>query len=95
MKVTILATTFSLEKVKSVTIVKRRKLQWYGHVFPSSGLAKTSLQGVVKGEKRTRQTEEEVGRQHQRMNKPAVRQVTEGSEEQKEKTILKNGGNWL
>ena len=32
-----------------LTIVKRRKLQWYGHVFCSSGLAKTTLQGIVKG----------------------------------------------
>ena len=32
-----------------LTIVKRRKLQWYGHVFRSSGLAKTILQGTVKG----------------------------------------------
>ena len=31
-------------------IVKRRKLQWYGHVSRSSGLAKTILQGTVKGE---------------------------------------------
>ena len=31
-----------------LTIVKRRKLQWYGHVFRSSGLAKTILQGTVK-----------------------------------------------
>ena len=30
-----------------LTIVKRRKLQWYGHVSRSSGLAKTILQGVV------------------------------------------------
>ena len=30
-------------------IVKRRKLQWYGHVSRSSGLAKTILQGTVKG----------------------------------------------
>ena len=30
------------------TIVKRRKLQWYGHVSLSSGLAKTILQGTVK-----------------------------------------------
>ena len=30
-------------------IVKRRKLQWYGHVSRSSGLAKTILQGMVKG----------------------------------------------
>ena len=34
------------------------------------------------GEKRTRQTEEEVGKQHQGMDKPGVRQVPEGSGEQ-------------
>ena len=28
-----------------LTVIKRRKLQWYGHVFRSSGLAKTILQG--------------------------------------------------
>ena len=33
-----------------LTIVKRRKLQWYGHVPHSSGLAKSILQGTVKGE---------------------------------------------
>ena len=32
-----------------LTIVKRRKLQWYGHVSRSSGLAKTVLLGTVKG----------------------------------------------
>ena len=32
-----------------LTIVERRKLQWYGHVSRSSGLAKTILQGTVKG----------------------------------------------
>ena len=31
-----------------LTIVKRCKLQWYGHVFCSSGLSKTILQGTVK-----------------------------------------------
>ena len=31
-----------------LTIVKRRKLQWYGNVSRSSGLAKTILQGTVK-----------------------------------------------
>ena len=35
-----------------LTIVKRRKLQWYGHVSRSSGLAKTILQGTVKRERR-------------------------------------------
>ena len=33
-------------------IVKRRKLQWYGHVSRSLGLAKTILQGTVKGGRR-------------------------------------------
>ena len=33
-----------------LTIVKRRKLQWYGHVSPSSGLANTILQVTVNGE---------------------------------------------
>ena len=33
-------------------IVKRRKLQCYGHVSRSSGLAKTILQGIMKGGRR-------------------------------------------
>ena len=33
-----------------LTIVKRRKLKWYGHVSSSSGLAKSNLQGTMKGE---------------------------------------------
>ena len=32
---------------------------------------------------KTRQTEEGVGRQHQGMNRPGVRQVPEGSEKQR------------
>ena len=32
-----------------LTIGKRRKRQWYGHVSRLSGLAKTILQGTVKG----------------------------------------------
>ena len=35
-----------------LTIINRRKLQWYGHVSRSSGLAKTILQGTVKGGRR-------------------------------------------
>ena len=39
-----------------LTTVKRRKLQWYGHVSRSSGLAKTILQGTVKeGRRQDRQ----------------------------------------
>ena len=32
-----------------LTKVKRRKVKWYGYVSCSSGLAKTTLQGTVKG----------------------------------------------
>ena len=35
-----------------LTVVKRCKLQWYGHVSCSLGLAKTILQSTVKGERR-------------------------------------------
>ena len=35
-----------------LTIVKRRKLQWYGHVSRLSGLAKSILQGTEKGGRR-------------------------------------------
>ena len=64
-----------------LTIVKRRKLQWYGHVSRSSGLAKTIMQGTVKGGRKTGQTEEKVERQYQGMDRPGVRQVPEGSGE--------------
>ena len=37
---------------EDLTIVKRRKLHWYGHVSRSPGLAKTILQGTVKGGRR-------------------------------------------
>ena len=37
---------------KDLTIVKKHKLHWYGHVSCSSGLAKTILQGTVKGGRR-------------------------------------------
>ena len=66
---------------EDLTVVKRRKLQWYGHVSHSSGLAKTILQGTVKrGRRQGRQ--EEVGRQHQGMDRPGVWQVPEGIGEQ-------------
>lgn len=32
-----------------LTIVKRQKFRWYGHVSRSSGLAKTVLQGTLPG----------------------------------------------
>ena len=66
-----------------LTMVKRRTLKWYAHVrlpFTTSGqnhLARHSEMG-----KKTRQTEKEVGRHHQGMDRPGVRQVPEGSGEQ-------------
>ena len=61
---------------------------WSRLLFIRSGqnhLARHSERG-----KKTRQTEEEVGRQHQGMDRPEVCQVPEGSGEQE-----KNGGNWF
>ena len=37
-----------------LTMVKKRKLRWYGHISRSSGMAKTILQGTVKGARRRR-----------------------------------------
>lgn len=42
-----------------LSIVKRRKLRWYGHVTRGSGLSKTILQGSVQGKRKR-------GRQHKR-----------------------------
>ena len=72
-----------------LTFVKRHKLQWYGHVFHSSGLAKTILQGTVKGGRRQ-------GRQRKRwenniMDRPGVRQVPEGSGQTGENGEKKTG----
>ena len=79
-----------------LTIVKRHKLQWYGHVCRSSGLAKTILQDTVKGGRmKTRQTGEEVGRQHQGIDRPGVRQVPERAVEKREKwrkLLVKSSG---
>ena len=42
-----------------LTLVKKRKLRWFGHVSRYSGLAKTILQGTVQGKRR-------IGRQKKR-----------------------------
>ena len=68
-----------------LTIVKRRKLQWYGHVSRSSGVAKTILQGTVKGERRQ-------GRQKKRWE-DNVREWT-GLEFAKSRRAVENRGKW-
>ena len=65
-----------------LTIVKRCKLQWYGHVSPFIRSGQNHLARYSERGKKTGQTEEEVGRQHQGMDRPGVRQVPEGSGEQ-------------
>ena len=35
-----------------LTMLKKRKLRWYGNISRSSGMAKTVLQGTVKGARR-------------------------------------------
>ena len=35
-----------------LTMVKKRSFKWYGHISRSSGMAKTILQGTVKGTRR-------------------------------------------
>ena len=56
-----------------LTLVKKWKLRWFCHGSRSSGLAKIILQGTVKGKKR--QTEGEVGRQYQRMDRNGLYQL--------------------
>ena len=63
-----------------LTLVKKRKLRWFGHVSRSSGLAKTILPtGHSERKKKKRQTEEEVGRQYQRVDRNGLCQLNKGS----------------
>ena len=67
-----------------LTIVKRRKLQWYKHVSRSSGLAK-SLQGTVKERRRQ-------GRQKKRLE-DNIRERT-GLEFAKSQRAVENWEKW-
>ena len=68
-----------------LTIVKRCKLQWYGHISHSSGLAKTILHGTVKG-----------GRRQGRQNKRWEDNIREwsGLEFAKSKRAVEDRGKW-
>ena len=72
-----------------LTIVKRRKLQWYGHVSRPSGLAKTILQGTVKGGRR--QADRRRGGKTTSGNGQAWSSPNPRGQWRKGK----NGGNWL
>ena len=73
-----------------LTIVKRRKLQWYGHVCRSSGLAKAILQSTMKGEK----DKADKGRSGKAT--PGNRQAwsSEFARSQRAVDNRENGGNW-
>ena len=68
-----------------LTIVKRRKLQWCGHVSSSSGPAKTILQGILKGGRRR-------GRQRKRWE-DNIREWT-GPEFGKSQRAVENREKW-
>ena len=68
-----------------LTIVKKRELQWYGHVSRSSGLAKTILQGTMKGGRKQ-------GRQRKRW-KDNIREWT-GLEFSKSQKAVENREKW-
>ena len=68
-----------------LTIVKRCKLQWYDHVSRSSDLAKTILQGTVKGGRRQ-------GRQRKRWE-DNIREWT-SLEFAKSQRAVENRGKW-
>ena len=70
---------------KDLTIVKKHKLHWYGHVSCSSGLAKTILQGTVKGGRRR-------GRQKKRWE-DSIRERT-GLEFAKSQRAVENREKW-
>ena len=67
-----------------LTIVKKCKLQWYGHVSRSSGQAKTILQGTMKEERRQ-------GRQRKRLE-DNIRELT--GKYGKSQWALKNRETW-
>ena len=54
-----------------LALVKKRKLRWFGHVSRSSGLANP----IGYNERKKRQTEEEVGRQYQRVDRNGLCQL--------------------
>ena len=72
---------------EDLTIVKRCRLQWYGHVSCSSGLAKTILQGTVKEGRRQ-------GRERKRWE-DNIREWTGLEFAKSQGRSETNGGNWL
>ena len=56
-----------------LSVVKKRKVRWYGHTSRDSGMAKTILQGTVKEtRKRGRQRRSGKTRQHKGLDKTGI-----------------------
>ena len=72
-----------------LTIVKRGKLNGMD-MYPVYRSDKNQRTRHSKMEKKTSETEEDMRRQHRKMDRPGVGQVPEGSEKQKKK----GGENW-
>ena len=66
-----------------LSIVKTRKLRWYGHVTRATGLANTIMQGTVPGRRRRGRPKNLLARQHQGMDGAASRQDPETSRRQR------------
>ena len=73
-----------------LVVIKRRKLQWYGHVSRPSGLAKTILQGTVKGEGRRQDDRKSGGK-----TTPRNGQAWSWPNPRGQWRTENNGGNWL
>ena len=72
-----------------LTIIKKHKLQWYWHVSRLSGLAKTILQGTVKGE------EDKADRGRGGKTTSGNGQAWSSPSPRGQWRTGKNGGNWL
>ena len=62
-----------------LTLVKRRKLRWFGHVSRSSDLVENP-KGHSERKRKKRQTEEEVGRQYQKVDEMVFASSTRAAE---------------
>ena len=77
-----------IQRLCDMILSSQTKMVWICLLLIRSGQNHLARHSEMK--KKTRQTEKEVGRQHQGMDRPGVQQVPFGVGEQKQ-----NGGNWL
>ena len=78
-----------------LTIVKRRKLKWYGHVFRFIRSGQNHLARHSRRGKKTRQTEKEVGRQQtsgngQAWSSPSARGKWRTQRKKQRKLVVKS-----